>query len=44
MEVYKSDKKNAKDKPLVISDKNTQKGTTIVLAVLGQLREEDGRK
>ena len=26
---------NAKDKPLVISVKNTQKGTTIVLAVLG---------
>ena len=28
MEVYKSGKKNAKDKPLVISVKNTQKGTT----------------
>ena len=44
MELYKSDKKNAKDKPLVISVKNSVKGTTLVLAVLGQSRENDGRK
>ena len=42
MELYRSRKKSAKEKPLLVSVKDTQKGQTIVLAVLSQ--ESDSRK
>jgi cell division control protein 45 len=35
MEDYKEHKPSAKEKPLVISVKNSKKGTTLVLAVMG---------
>lgn len=38
-----TNKKAQKDKPLVISVKNTKKGTTLVIAVMAQ-NQQDGRK
>ena len=44
MVLYRSRKKNAKDKPLLVSVKNQQKGTTLVLAVLGNNDPDYERK
>ena len=44
MVLYRSRKKNAKDKPLLVSVKNQQKGTTLVLAVLGNSDPDYERK
>lgn len=35
MELYRSRRRQAKEKPLLVSVKNSVKGTTIVLAVMG---------
>lgn len=35
MELYRSRRRQAKEKPLLVSVRNSQKGTTIVLAVMG---------
>ena len=43
MELYRTKKKNAKDKPLLVSVKNNEKGSTLVLAVLGNQKDQ-GRK
>ena len=45
MEAYnETKKKNAREKPMVISVKNSLKGTTLVLAVLGYARSENTKK
>ena len=46
MEAFKETKKknSFREKPMVISVKNSQKGTTLVLAVLGYAREEQTKK
>jgi hypothetical protein len=44
MEAYVAEKKKANQRPLVISVKNSQKGSTLVLAVMGLQRERHGRK
>lgn len=45
MEAYnETKKKNAREKPMVISVKNSTKGTTLVLAVLGYARSESTKK
>ena len=44
MILYRSRKKNAKEKPLLVSVMNQQKGTTLVLAVLGNTDPDHERK
>ena len=45
MEAYSENKKKStRDKPLVISVKNSQVGKTLVLAVLGYQRQESTKK
>ncbi|CDW74860.1 cdc45 domain containing protein [Stylonychia lemnae] len=41
METYKAIKLNSKEKPLIISVRNSKKGTTMICAVLGQSIEVD---
>ncbi len=41
METYKVKKQNSKEKPLVIVIKNTKKGTSLIVAVMGFTRESN---
>jgi cell division control protein 45 len=43
MDAYLKEKKKANQRPLVISVKNSKKGTTLVLAVTGHQRDKQGR-
>lgn len=43
IEEYQGKRKNAKDKPLILSVRNTKSGYTMVVAVLGYQREADSR-
>ena len=44
MEAYQSEKKNSKDRPMVISVKNSKKGMTLVLAIIGHYRQSLNKK
>jgi cell division control protein 45 len=41
METYKVKKANSKEKPLVMVVKNSKKGTTLIVAVMGFTRESN---
>jgi hypothetical protein len=41
METYQAKKSRAKDKPLVIIVKNSKKGTSLIVAVMGFSRESN---
>lgn len=43
IEEYQGKRKNAKDKPLILSIKNSKSGFTMVVAVMGYQREVDSR-
>jgi len=44
MENYREIKRKARDMPMIMSVKNSKKGTTLVLAIIGYQREENSRK